>query len=328
MKGALLTFLSLLFNGLTRVRNWFYDHHWFRSTSFPSKNTIIVGNLAVGGTGKSPFVNYLIKHWPRKERIGILSRGYGRRSKGFRWVNSSSTVLEVGDEPLAYKIQFPDIAVAVCESRVLGVETMEAIDTVILDDAFQHRALVGSVNIVCTTFDKPFFKDQLMPKGRLRESVRGIERADIIVVNRCPSSITQADRYGFESFGRPVFYTVVTYGKPAKVFKKVHLIAGIADPAPFFAEASSHADVLSTRVFADHYNFQESDLIALDQCARSCASDEGLLTTHKDYVRLQIHFGRFPALAEKLQYLPMEIEFLEKENEFWQLLGSFLTFVP
>ena len=234
IKRLLFYLLSELYGLITSCRNWLYDHKYFDSKHVGQPKTIIIGNLAVGGTGKSPFVAYLVQHWPFKERLGILSRGYGRKTKGFRLVESSSKASEVGDEPLAYKQLMQEITVAVCEKRVVGVEKLQHdIDTLFLDDAFQHRAIQGDVNLLCTTYDKPFFTDKLMPLGRLRESIAGVQRAQAIIVNRCPATLAEAKQTAFESFGLPVFYTRVTYGNPigpdTSAIKKWHLVAGIAD---------------------------------------------------------------------------------------------------
>lgn len=329
IKRLLFYLLSELYGLITSCRNWLYDHKYFDSKHVGQPKTIIIGNLAVGGTGKSPFVAYLVQHWPFQERLGILSRGYGRKTKGFRLVESSSKASEVGDEPLAYKQLMPEITVAVCEKRVVGVEKLQQdIDTLFLDDAFQHRAIQGDVNLLCTTYDKPFFTDKLMPLGRLRESIEGVHRAQAIIVNRCPATLAEAKQTAFESFGLPVFYTRVTYGNPtgpnSSAIKKWHLVAGIADPMPFFKQAKSLGDIINQESYADHYAFQTADFQYWEYIAKQCQDDTGILTTHKDFMRFQEHLADYPHLAAHLYYLPMQMEFVSHEAEFWTWLKQSL----
>ena len=321
-KRLLFYCLAKIYGQITAWRNVLYEKGIFQSTSFEKPITIVVGNLAVGGTGKSPFVAYLAQNWPFQERLGILSRGYGRKTHGFRLVNSDSTASEVGDEPLAYKKMMPEMTVAVCEKRVNGVEKLQSeVDTLFLDDAFQHRAIKGHLNLVCTTYDKPFFADKLLPLGRLRESVEGIKRANALIVNRCPNVLSAEKKAAFESYGHPVFYTKVTYGMPVganlEEIKQWHLVAGIADPMPFFKHAKQLGDIRSQESYEDHYAFHEADFQYWEYIAKQCSSDTAILTTHKDYMRFQERLSGYPSLANRLYYLPMQMEFVASESEFW-----------
>ncbi|MHA8061008.1 tetraacyldisaccharide 4'-kinase [Aquirufa beregesia] len=334
MKNIFTWFPALLYGIIISVRNAFYDWGWFKSHHFDKPKTIVVGNLAVGGTGKSPLVAYLIHHASWNNSVGILSRGYGRISKGFKWVELSSTAAEVGDEPLTYKTTFPQMHVAVCESRVTGIQQMIAqipeIETVILDDAFQHRALKADFNIICTTYDQPYFEDHLMPMGRLREWRSGIERADAVVVTRCPSMLDhqQIDRFQLE-IRKPVFFASIRYGKPQGIQEFSHMswhaLAGIADPSLFFEQVKKIGVMKSTQSYPDHHRFTQAELHDLNTKAAKMAEDEAFITTHKDYVRLQAAYQEFPDLANKLAYLPMEMYFLKREAEFWSLLNQSLT---
>jgi tetraacyldisaccharide 4'-kinase len=328
-KRLLFYVLSKLYGLITSCRNALYDQKIFGSKHFDHPTTLVIGNLAVGGTGKSPFVTYLVQNWPFQDRCGILSRGYGRKTKGFRLVEAHSKASEVGDEPLAYKIQMPDITVAVCEKRVKGVENLQNnIDTLFLDDAFQHRAIHGDVNLLCTTYDKPFFLDKMLPLGRLRESIEGIKRAQAIIVNRCPEVISDAKKSAFESFGLPVFYSRVTYGLPvgpnSHAIKQWNLVAGIADPMPFFKQAKSLGDIINQESYADHYAFQTADFQYWEYIAKQCQEDTGILTTHKDYMRFQEHLAKYPNLSAHLYYLPMQMEFVSQESDFWAWLTQSL----
>jgi tetraacyldisaccharide 4'-kinase len=329
IKRFVFYWFAKLFGLITSMRNRLYDRGILQSTHFDNPTTLVIGNLAVGGTGKSPFVSYLVQNWPLKERLGILSRGYGRKSKGFRHVEIHSKASEVGDEPLAYKKQMPDITVAVCENRVFGVGQLQSqVDTLFLDDAFQHRAIQGDLNLLCTTYDKPFFTDKLLPSGRLRESIRGVNRAHAIIVNRCPDTLNEAKKTAFESFGLPVFYTRVSYGTPMgpdfNSIKNWHLVAGIADPLPFFKHAKSLGEILNQESYPDHYAFQTADFQYWEYIAKQCQSETGILTTHKDFMRFQERLADFPALAAHLYYLPMQMEFVSDELEFWTWLRQSL----
>ncbi len=314
--------LAKIYGQLTAWRNALYDRGILSSYSIDHPLTIVIGNLAVGGTGKSPLVAYLAQNWPFDDRIGILSRGYGRKTKGFRYVQVDSTATEVGDEPLAYKKSMPNLTVAVCEKRAVGIEKLQnEVDTLLLDDAFQHRAVKGHLNLVCTTYEKPFFNDSLLPLGRLRESMDGLQRADAIFVNRCPGRLSDEKKAAFEAFGLPVFYTHVTYDKPVgkdlSAINQWHLVAGIAEPMPFFKHAKSQGDILSQETYADHYAFSEADFQYWNYVASQCPTNAGILTTHKDFMRFQVRLAAYPALADRLYYLPMQMTFVSSETEFW-----------
>ncbi len=334
MMRTILTFIpALLFKAVSSLRNLLFDRQVLSSQKFTSPFILVIGNLSVGGTGKSPLVTHLVQHWPWKSEVGVLSRGYGRKTKGFQWVQPLSTAKQVGDEPLAYKKLFPNVPVAVCEKRPMGVQKMvddfPFLDTVILDDAFQHRRITGNLNIVCTTFIKPFFEDQMMPMGRLRESISGIHRADALFVNRCPQDFNESEftrktrKYVPDSM--PIFYTQVKYGgivgPPAKKIKW-HLLAGIADPLPFSDYVSSQFQVVSERIFPDHHAFSNDEISELNQMAQKLPVDEGILTTHKDYMRFIDSSSSFPDLKEKLHYLPIEMSFVNQEKEFWAWLAN------
>jgi len=329
-----ITFLpSLLFGLITYVRNLLYDWGILPSRSFEKPRIIVVGNLAVGGTGKSPLVTYLVQNWRGDDRLGILSRGYGRKTKGYLDVQVDSTAEEVGDEPLAYKTLFPDLPVVVCENRVKGVQQMPEVDVLLLDDAFQHRSLKSSLNLVCSTFSQPFYQDSLLPHGRLRESAKGIARADAVIVTRCPSILTKEQKSNFaqgvlrnSATEKPIFYTSVRYGKPVgpreHLPTKWSLFAGIADPQPFFAYAASLGQIQEEVTYGDHHRFTEFELLELEQQAKLMAGDEGFLTTHKDFVRLKSALGLLPNLANHIYYLPMEMYFIDQEEQFWDWLGK------
>jgi tetraacyldisaccharide 4'-kinase len=331
---SILTFIpALLFKAIGFFRNLLFDYQVLSSKKYTRPFILVIGNLSVGGTGKSPLLAYIVQHWPWNSEVAVLSRGYGRQTKGFHWVLNSSHAKQVGDEPLAYKKLFPEVPVAVCENRPKGVENMLAnypfLDTILLDDAFQHRRVTGNLNIICTTFHKPFFEDQLMPLGRLRESISGIKRADAIFVNRCPEHFNALEfekkAKKFIPYDIPIFYTRVKYGHingPNPPLLKWHLLAGIADPAPFIAYATNKFQILSERIFPDHHAFSKDEISELNLMAQKLPDDEGILTTHKDYMRLLDSFSSFPDLKRKVHYLPIEMSFINQEKEFWAWLSD------
>ncbi|MFM6948751.1 MAG: tetraacyldisaccharide 4'-kinase [Aquirufa sp.] len=337
LKSIFLFIPAVIYYLITMVRNYLYDVAWFKSQSFHHPKTIVVGNLAVGGTGKSPLVSFLLKNWFWVDEIAVLSRGYGRKTKGFRWADENSTANEIGDEPLAYHLQFPTIPVAVGEDRVAAIQKMKkeraSLSYVILDDAFQHRNLRSSLPIVCTTFQQPFFEDHIMPLGRLRESRSGIKRAKALIVTRCPADLSIQQRKKFiqsvRSYAKkdlPVFFAGIHYGQPVGLNKsnitKWHLIAGIADPTLFFEQAKQLGMILTHSTYEDHHTFKKEELKVWENKAESMSNEEGILTTHKDFVRFKDHLDKYPHLKAKLSYLPMEMYFLDGDKGFWAWMGT------
>lgn len=330
MKNIPLSILAALFGLITQIRNYCYDKGWIKSFSFPKKNIVVVGNLAVGGTGKSPLVNYLIQHWPEQSSPVILSRGYGRKTKGFRWAESQETAERIGDEPLTYRMNFPSIQIALGENRVFAINQIlndyPDTNTILLDDAFQHRALKASLNIVCTTFQKPFYVDELMPKGRLRESIDGIKRAQAVIINRCPDDVSELEmndiKFTIQQLAQkeiPVYFTGVTYGQPvgqSSNSKQWFAIAGIAQPDLFFQQIADHFDLIECETFPDHYAFSHADFKRLEEKAAHLSAEQGIITTFKDYVRLIPYLGNYAQLKAKLSYLPMEIYFIGNDTGF------------
>lgn len=181
---------TLLYQSITSIRNKLYDSGKWHSATF-NLPVINVGNLNVGGSGKTPHIEYIIALLRSQYKIATLSRGYGRKTKGFLIASESSSVTEIGDEPAQIKDKFPDIIVSVGEDRLLAIPQLlrkyPDTDVILLDDAFQHRSVRPGLNILLTTFDKPFYEDHVLPLGRLRESPQGYKRADIIIVTKCPA---------------------------------------------------------------------------------------------------------------------------------------------
>jgi tetraacyldisaccharide 4'-kinase len=304
--------------------------------------TIVVGNLKVGGTGKTPFVEYLTRHFIGKGvEFCLLSRGYGRKSKGFKQADKGSTWEDIGDEPLQYYSKFAHqgVKVFVGENRVNAIKEIlrlyPSIQLVLLDDAFQHRALKANRSILLSEFQYPFYSDYLMPMGRLRESRIGARRADAIIVTKSPpGSLLENETSIQQSIQKyssaPVFFTYTSYLplvffppsiESSKNVQRVVLVCGIANPHYFLAYCATHFHVLKIIQFPDHYAYSEADMEKIEQEARSFDGELTLLTTEKDATRLSSHLEKFKGM--RWAYLPISLEFhREEEHAFQRLLSQ------
>lgn len=328
---------ALIYDGVTRLRNSLYDRQFFKTYVIPKKS-ICVGNLTLGGTGKSPLVNYLIDVLKDEYAIQVLSRGYGRETKGFVQANSSTSPNEIGDEPQMYYNRYADsIQVAVCESRKEGIEKImeaKAPDLFLLDDAFQHRKVKAGLQIVLSDYKRPFFMDYLVPMGRLREARKGIKRADVLIYSKCPEQIpaTTKELYLAKSQLNPsqVFFSWISYGKLIPIsevnhgeVKKVLLVTGIANPAPLLAELKRKYEV-ETLYYSDHHNYSVADIHKIYKKFDTFARGNSIIvTTEKDYVKLKA-----PAFASLLTekpwyYQPMQVE-LDRPAVFKEIIKSYV----
>jgi tetraacyldisaccharide 4'-kinase len=348
MKYLLLP-LSLLYGFVTDVRNYLFDKGFWKVTSF-DRPIINVGNLTVGGTGKTPHVEYLIRLLKEKkssnsnvvkvqklddvnkknlERYAIttLSRGYGRKTKGFIIANSTVNAQTIGDEPYQFYQKFStEINVAVGENRVDSVKKIltQKPDTeiIILDDAFQHRPIQPSLNILLMDYSRPIYDDFPFPSGRLRERRHGAKRADMVIVTKCPDEISlekqEEIKHKLQVYlkeNTPFFFTKILYGKPEncrseeenKDLQKIVLLSGIANPKSFEAYAKKSFEVANHLIFNDHHDFTERDLIEIS------SKKMPILMTEKDMVKF-IPFLNHTLLKEiPLYYLPIEIGFVDDE---------------
>ncbi len=334
----LLAPLALLFDLTTRLRNIGYDLGFFRSKSVPIP-TLCVGNLRVGGTGKTPFVEYLLKQFLKSNiQVCTLSRGYGRKTKGFIESETTSNADEIGDEAMQYFQKFGEkVRVFVGENRVKAIQkilfTHPSAELVVLDDAFQHRNLKSQYTILLTELDRPFYKDFLLPLGRLREARTGAKRAQCVVVTKCPTNLSETERTDckkniskYTQNNTPIFFTSISYSTPIPIFKpakailnetKVLLLSGIDNPAPFLDYCRSHFNVLDVIKFPDHHPYSEQDIQLIIEKSKKI---DLVLTTEKDATRLQ----KFSSFFEKIDicYLPIEIHFLGQEAQFLSILKS------
>ncbi len=326
----LLPFVPFYYLGSLFVKK-FYDWGIFKSTTYDIP-IITVGNISVGGTGKSPFVDYLLKHFSSTYKLATLSRGYGRKLKGFQMLTSSSKAYEVGDEPLQFKINYPQITVAVDADRRNGIKQLKEISPelqgIILDDAFQHRKVKAGLQIVLTPYYKLYVDDLSLPAGDLREPKSAVKRADIIMVTKCPLTLSDKEkntikqRLELESYQK-LYFTGIAYEDAVNGVEEIqlktfieesfHLITGIANPIPLIDFLKEKQAQFQHHHFKDHHNFTAEEIQGFSKMNK-------ILTTEKDFMRLK----DIEILKGKLFYIPIEIKFLNDENQFLQQIDLFL----
>lgn len=297
--------ISLIYGSIIWLRNKLFDINIFKSASF-NFPLICVGNLAVGGTGKTPMTEYLVELLQHKYPIATLSRGYKRKTQGFAIANENSTALEIGDEPMQFYQKFPGVTVSVGEERLVAIPQLlhERPDTrvIILDDAFQHRAVKAGLNILLTEHGNLFTRDLLMPAGDLRDIKQSSKRADIIVVTKCKQGINAAEKDKVirelrSSHKQHFFFTEVVYGTPYHIFNRTRLsigpestcllVCGIANPKHLMDYLTSHIKSYDMIRYADHHIFSSDDLKDLKkQFGKLTGNGKIVITTEKDAVRL------------------------------------------
>lgn len=314
------------------IRNFLYDQKLLRSTSF-GLPIICVGNLAVGGTGKSPMVEYIIRLVKDQFRVATLSRGYKRKTRGYALANNQTTALEIGDEPMQFHLKFPEVPVAVGEERIVAIPQLlhDRPDTevIVLDDAFQHRSIKAGLNIVLTDYNNLFTRDFYLPTGDLRDLKSCYKRAEIIVVTKCDPAIDSDEKNRIiEEIhplkGQKVFFTAIEYGQIYHAVNKkavninshtdVLLVSGIANPKPLQDLLEKYSNEYHLMHYSDHYIFTIDDLKDIKKKFETIESENKIiLTTEKDAVRLmKFHLQ----LAELPVYvIPVRHHFLFNEGE-------------
>ncbi|WP_026775197.1 tetraacyldisaccharide 4'-kinase [Polaribacter sp. Hel_I_88] len=316
---------AIMYDVVTTIRNLFFDVGIFKQTSFKIP-VVVVGNLSVGGTGKTPQIEYLIRLLQDQFKVAVLSRGYKRETTGFVLLNDTHIALDVGDEPLQYFKKFKKIDVAVDANRVEGIQKLindKSPELVLLDDAYQHRKVKGSFYVLLTKFDDLFTDDFLLPTGNLRESRGGAKRANVIVVTKCPEDLShqkqETIQRKLEKYQKEVFFTTITYGAilsskdviPIDDLKEytIVLITGIANPKPLLGFLSDKKINYKHLQFADHHNFSSIEIENIQQEFDAISSAKKIiLTTEKDFVRLE-------KSIENLFYIPIETSFLENQKD-------------
>ena len=314
--------LALLFKFIQEVRNLLYDFNIIGHTKF-NITTISIGNLSMGGTGKTPMVEYLLSKLSMKYKIGILSRGYKRKSSGFLKLNEYSDINMVGDEPYIIQKTFPNSNVYVCEDRVTGIQNIlqkDDLDFIILDDALQHRKLKTTLNLMLSSFSKPFYSDYIFPLGDLRESRSSYKRADIIIITKCPADLDQNKMNDIKlkinpSEDQKIFFTTISYKDMlfgdksvninSIIGKEILLVTGIAETESIINYLNSRSIKFKHLKYSDHHNYSINDLNNILKFSRKSL----VLTTKKDYYKLK-------SKISNLLYLDIETRFLKNEDQF------------
>ncbi|MBA3675261.1 MAG: tetraacyldisaccharide 4'-kinase [Chitinophagaceae bacterium] len=297
--------LSILYGFIIWLRNILYDKNILSSESF-NFPIVCVGNLAIGGTGKTPMVEYLVRLLKEDYKVATMSRGYKRKTKGFAIANEGTTALDIGDEPMQFYKKFPDITVSVAEERLVSIPQLlhdkPGTQVIILDDAFQHRQVRAGLNILLTEYKDLFTRDFILPAGNLRDIKASYKRADIIIVTKCKSHITEDEKNKIIEEIKPlshqkIFFTKIEYGSPYHLFNKqekflspdtnILLVCGIANPKPIKEILNTYASTYDMMRFRDHHIFSIDDLKDIkEQFEKLETENKIILTTEKDGVRL------------------------------------------
>tara|TARA_R100000306_G_scaffold20100_1_gene23960 strand:- start:6202 stop:7215 length:1014 start_codon:yes stop_codon:yes gene_type:complete len=322
MVRKLLFPFAVLYGWVTGFRNYLYNKNILESKEY-NLPIICVGNLSVGGTGKSPMIEFLIETLQDDYKVAVLSRGYKRKTSGYLEVLPSHTAEETGDEPLQFKKKFPNSTVAVCADRRTGIEQLQKkAEVILLDDAFQHRKVKADTNILLTPFHDLYINDYMLPTGNLREPRKGAGRADIIVVTKCPKKVpySKLQRIEFviplqnlqKIYFSSIGYDDTIYGKTENLplnylkDKKFTLVTGIANPTPLVEFLNEEGFQFDHDNYADHHNFSAEEI-------KKLSKKELILTTEKDYMRLQNKLNKYA-----LYYLPITTKIKNDQEAFFK----------
>ncbi|MEO6524688.1 MAG: tetraacyldisaccharide 4'-kinase [Mucilaginibacter sp.] len=330
LRWFLLPF-SWLYGCIIIIRNWCYNAGIFKSTAFDLP-VISIGNLDVGGAGKSPMTEYLVRLFKADHKLATLSRGYGRTTTGFILATATASATEIGDEPAQFKQKFPDITVAVCEDRVVGVDQLKTDhDLIILDDAYQHRAVKPGFSILLFDYSRIFEPHFMLPAGNLREPFGGRERGDIIIISKCPDTLTSTVQERIKGRIKPfshqqLFFTSINYAalrdmddntSAALIYQNttVFLITGIANPAPLLNHVKKHTKQVIHHNYPDHHQFSLKNITKLADEFNACPADKKLIiTTEKDIQRLREH-TLLPTIKQlPVLVIPIEVQFLNNQQ--------------
>jgi tetraacyldisaccharide 4'-kinase len=348
LKEILLRPLSVLYGMATSIRNLLYDRHILKSKSF-AVPVICVGNITVGGTGKTPHVEYIANLLSGYVDVSVLSRGYRRKSRGFRIVNPLDSAVLTGDEPLQIANRLRQVTVAVDTDRAKGIEKLLSMSNgrsaIVLDDGFQHRSVKAGLNIILTDYGRLMTRDNLLPYGRLRESLRGLSRAHVIIVTKTPATISDDEMKAIENElspgkGQHLFFTSLEYDELIPVdtsecssnteLKRVTpgvgvvLVTGIANPAPLTNYLSLSAGTIIPMTFSDHHYFSKLDISKINEAFETLDMKEKMIiTTEKDAVRLKDLINIASPFRNKFYYLPVRIKFIKNEELFIKIITDY-----
>jgi tetraacyldisaccharide 4'-kinase len=328
--------VSVIYAAVVFLRNRLYDAGVFKSRS-GALPTIVIGNLATGGTGKTPFTEYLIRLIDKRFKIAVLSRGYRRKTSGFVLAGERSGAADLGDEPAQIHRKFPEVSLAVCEDRLQGILELRSrvkTELVLLDDAFQHRRLLPNLSILLTDYSRPFWKDLCLPSGYLRDNRFEKRRASIIVVTKCPPGLERTEKERIRESIQPseeqlVLFSSLRYGQPYQIsgpplqsekLRNIAGFAGLANTKAFEQHLRSGFDLVVFKKFADHHNFSPNDILKLwNECGNFAAA---LMTTEKDATKLiQLEgISGIPVFA-----VPVEIYLQDDEEKLLEKITSVMN---
>ncbi len=325
---------------VTSVRNRLYDQG-LRPVATFDLPVISVGNLSVGGTGKTPMIEHLIRLLKPTTRLATLSRGYKRKTKGFRIAGASDSAETIGDEPFQFYSKFRDeITVTVGEERAMAIpqiiDEYPEVNVILLDDAFQHRRVKPSFQILLSDYKRPFYSDYLLPAGRLRESKSGSQRADVIVVTKCPDSLSEEEMMSMETRVRqyadkPVFFTSIHYGNVVAVNsgtaidRNVILVTGIANSDTVEHYVENNFKLVRHFRFADHHDYTVREIEEI--CALAKSAGASIITTEKDAAKISSEQFRVWVAEAPFFYLPIEIQFLKNGQDFDAMILNVVNMV-
>lgn len=340
LKALLLYPVSILYCIVVNIRNTMFDLDFLKSKEFDIP-VISVGNITVGGTGKTPATEYLTSLLKAKFKLAVLSRGYKRKTKGFVLADENSTVQTIGDEPLQIKLKYPEITVAVCESRVKGIQNLinpnKDIELVILDDAYQHRYVKPGLSILLIDYTQAFLKDHYLPYGRLRENPSQRHRADIIIITKAPKDIKPVDMriMATDLTLKPyqtLFFSMIDYKGLMPVFNNelfsidsdtlknknysILLVTGIGNPKPIETYCRTLSKDIHTLIFPDHYKYEEKDLKKILKVFKEISNENKIIvTTEKDALRLKTLEINDYKIKKQIYYYPIEMKILNNEKK-------------
>lgn len=332
--------VSWIYGAGVWFRNKLFDWGYYQERSF-NLPVICVGNLTVGGTGKTPHTEYLIRLLQKSFQVAVLSRGYKRKSKGFVLASPNTPVQQIGDEPYQMKQKFPHIHMAVDTDRCHGIEELcnptvtPSTDVILLDDAFQHRYVKAGMNILLVDYNRMITEDTLLPAGRMREPLSGKDRAHIVIITKCPKDMKQIeygllkkhmDLYAFQQ----LYFTTLDYGKLYPLFnggkeyaiQNIHsgvhilLVTGIASPQKLVNDLSVVNRNIHTIAFGDHHDFTEQDMLEIERLFNRLPEGKRMIiTTEKDAVRMESHPKLPETIKPYIYVLPIEVAFLQNQQE-------------
>jgi tetraacyldisaccharide 4'-kinase len=334
MRKLFLTPLAWIFGLVLWIRNRLYDAGIKKSISYDIP-IICVGNITVGGTGKTPMCEMLIDHFSKIGKVALLSRGYGRKTKGYLEVEAKTSYLKVGDEPKQIKTKYPEAVVVVCEDREVGIERIRAehpeVELIIMDDGFQHRRIEPKINIVMVDYTRPMDKDRLLPLGSLRDNPRQLKRAHYVVVTKCPPDMTPLSRRitlkELELLPyQKLFFTQIVTGDVYPAFadgtqgeiragSPVIGMAAIGNPVPFVENLRRRYDLVDEILFRDHHPYRVSDVRAMEHALERAPEGTVIVTTEKDAVKLGSGSKMPPELRSKIFVQPIRMRFMVESKE-------------